>query len=370
MMDFSIQNLRKDEQIPLLLGQMYERFGYLQFKMEKFEEYDFYIENKSFLKSQKFITFQNSDGKLRALKPDITLSIVKNTNADENNADRRFYNEKVYRPSSSSNEIKEIAQTGLEYIGKVDVHIMTEVLNLAIRSLEVIDKDCVLDIANVDYLDAMLDEITDKYSVKKKLIACFGQKNAHGIEEICAVNDIAEADVIRLKRLVEISGPIAKGVGVLKSLASNERMEKAAEEIECIEKAFAKTKMAGRLNLDFSIIDDTNYYNGIIFSGYVRNIPRSILSGGRYDNLLVRMKKKNLQAIGFAVYFDDIERYYKNDKSDDIDTLIVWKQGGSIEALNRAVDTLSGEGKSFRVACSSEQTYCCTNVIYIESEEK
>ena len=28
-----------------------------------------------------------------------------------------------------------------------------------------------------------------------------------------------------------------------------------------------------------------NYYNGVVFQGYVNNIPSSILSGGQYDNL-------------------------------------------------------------------------------------
>lgn len=41
--------------------------------MSKFEEYDFYAENRSFLHSEAILTFTGLDGKLLALKPDVTL---------------------------------------------------------------------------------------------------------------------------------------------------------------------------------------------------------------------------------------------------------------------------------------------------------
>ena len=45
--------------------------------MNKFENYELYLENKSFLASENIVTFTDPSGKLLALKPDITLSILK-----------------------------------------------------------------------------------------------------------------------------------------------------------------------------------------------------------------------------------------------------------------------------------------------------
>ena len=42
--------------------------------MSKFEEYGFYSDNRDFLSTDGIIAFNNSAGKLMALKPDITLS--------------------------------------------------------------------------------------------------------------------------------------------------------------------------------------------------------------------------------------------------------------------------------------------------------
>lgn len=62
-----------------------------------------------------------------------------------------------------------------------------------------------------------------------------------------------------------------------------------------------------RLYLDFSIVNDMSYYNGIIFQGFINGISEGILSGGRYDRLLARMGKRG-GAIGFAVYLNLLER--------------------------------------------------------------
>ena len=58
---------------------LYNRYGYRPYRMNKFEEYDLYARNKDFLISDRVITFTDLNGKLMALKPDVTLSIVKNS---------------------------------------------------------------------------------------------------------------------------------------------------------------------------------------------------------------------------------------------------------------------------------------------------
>ena len=64
------------------LNQLYEGYGYRKFRMSKFEDYDLYAQNKDFLKKGHIITFTDVDGSLKALKPDITLSIIKNNSGD------------------------------------------------------------------------------------------------------------------------------------------------------------------------------------------------------------------------------------------------------------------------------------------------
>lgn len=75
--------------------------------------------NKDFLVSDRVITFNDTNGKLLALKPDVTLSIIKNTEDAPGIKTKLCYDEKVYRPSGSTHRFKEITQIGLECIGDI-----------------------------------------------------------------------------------------------------------------------------------------------------------------------------------------------------------------------------------------------------------
>ena len=132
-MNISESVLKSDERVALRLRELYGAYGYGQYKMSKFEEYDLYAGNKDFLISDNVITFTDTNGKLMALKPDVTLSIVKNTKEGEG-LRKVYYDENVYRISGSSRSYREIMQTGLECIGEIDDYAITEVLMLAAES--------------------------------------------------------------------------------------------------------------------------------------------------------------------------------------------------------------------------------------------
>ena len=70
---------------------------------------------------------------------------------------------------------------------------------------------------------------------------------------------------------------------------------------------FRDTPLLSRIQIDFSVVGDRSYYNGVIFKGFLSGVPDSVLSGGRYDKLLRRMKR-SARAVGFAVYLDKLER--------------------------------------------------------------
>ena len=98
--------LKKEERIAFSLRQLYRQYGYLQYKMSKFEEYDLYARNRDYLVSDNVITFTDTNGKLMALKPDVTLSIVRSIKDIPGYVNKYFYNENVYRVSRGSHMYK------------------------------------------------------------------------------------------------------------------------------------------------------------------------------------------------------------------------------------------------------------------------
>lgn len=295
--------LSPEELLGYKLCALYSTYGYDKYRMSKFEEYDLYVKNKDFLISDNVITFTDTDGKLLALKPDVTLSIIKNSKDNANDTMKVYYNENVYRVSKGTHSFKEIRQAGLEYLGKVDNDVLVEVLLLAKKSLDNISIDNVLEISQLDVVKEILNYAMVSESGTSKIISYLASKNAQGIQQVCEEEGLSEQNTSLLKKLVSVYGKAERVVEKLKEFEVNDATEKAVSNLIYTINALKDKGVS--VSVDFSIVSDLNYYNGLAFKGFVEGVPTSILSGGQYDTLMKKMNKK-AQAVGFAVYLDEI----------------------------------------------------------------
>ena len=304
-MNINYDVLDESEKIIFALRSLYSQSGYERYRMGKFEEYDLYSRNKEFLVSDAVITFTDTNGKLMALKPDVTLSIIKNNKDKPEKIQKLYYNENVYRVSKGSNSFREIMQTGLECFGKVDTACIREVLMLAAKSLELISEDFVLEISDLEILSSIIDDIPASEEIKQDILKCFGEKNQHGILQICRENDIAEEYAKPLQKLLMLYGNPDKVVDGLRELCREKNLQKEADRLLDVITVFRDTPLRDKIQIDFSAVSDMNYYNGIIFRGFLAGVPDGVLSGGQYDKLMQKMGRKS-KAIGFAVYLDKL----------------------------------------------------------------
>ncbi len=296
--------LNNDEKIIFNLRSIYSNAGYSQFKMSKFEEYDMYVANKDFLISDNIITFTDTNGKLMALKPDVTLSIIKGFKEKEGFVQKLYYNENVYRISKGTNAFKEIMQVGLECIGDIKEEDIAQVLLLAAKSLKSISKKAVLDISNVSLIAEVLDKVDS--SIKTEILKCIGEKNTFELQKVCKENNVDDATASLLKSLVSLYGKPSKVIPQLKELFTSDNAKQAIAQFESIAMLFETENLGDMLNIDFSVVNTIKYYNGIVFKGFIESVPNGVLSGGQYDKLLQKLGKK-AKAIGFAVYLDQLE---------------------------------------------------------------
>jgi ATP phosphoribosyltransferase regulatory subunit len=313
--------------------------------MSKFEEYDLYARNKDFLISDRVITFLDTNGKLMALKPDVTLSIVKNTRDDELGLKKLYYNENVYRASNDSHSFKEIPQVGLECLGELDSYSICEVLELAAKSLLCISTEGILDVSHLGLVSELMDAIGVPGGRKNDLLKCIGEKNTHEMLALCRSCGIENEKIQLLKQVLAANGKPEVVIPKLRDLLDGTIELQALEELEQITAALAGTAAGALLRIDFSAVDDMRYYNGIVFKGYVPSLPSSILSGGQYDKLMKKMGRKS-GAIGFAVYLDMLERMDQSRRAYDVDVLLVYEPGTSLCAIRSAAEQLKAEGAS------------------------
>ncbi|MCL2081170.1 MAG: ATP phosphoribosyltransferase [Oscillospiraceae bacterium] len=291
-MDF----LSYEEKAALKLRQLFHERGYTRVTPGRFQEYDLFAENRSFSNIGSVITFMDADGRLMALKPDVTLSIIKNT-PDTPAAQRLYYADEVYRLSRENREYKAISQIGVELIGGCRERANAEIVALALDSLKAAGKNTVLDISHMGFVSGLLDSLELNAHARKRLLDLIHAKDADGVLETLQSGGAERAE--RILALTLLRGGARESLGAARELVQNAEMRAAFDELAQISE-----KQSG-LTLDLSMVNDLDYYNGLVFRGYIEGAPAAVLSGGRYDGLMRRMGKQN-GAVGFAVTLNNL----------------------------------------------------------------
>ena len=326
--------MKQEEKAIFSLRALYQQYGYSQFKMSKFESYDLYMQNKDFLVSDGIITFTDTDGTLMALKPDVTLSIVKNFRGDQVPLQKVYYNENVYRISAASHSYREIMRTGLECMGNIGAYEICEVILLAAKSLRSISDHFVLDISHMQVIWDAIHACSLSYNDQIAVLTAIGDKNEDALDNYPL-----------LQKLVKTSGLLKEVLPVLTEFCTTDAAKAAVKQLETIETILEQNDLSKHVQLDFSIVNDMNYYNGIVFRGYIEGIPNSVLSGGQYDKLMEKMGK-DAGGIGFAVYLDQLSLLDTNPKKYDVDTVLLYTDDADISALSCKAGELTADGST------------------------
>ncbi|MBQ7099620.1 MAG: ATP phosphoribosyltransferase regulatory subunit [Oscillospiraceae bacterium] len=307
------------------LEELSRKLGYAPYKMSRFEEYELYVRNKDFLQSDRVITFSGRDGRLLAMKPDVTLSIVKNAPETPGAVRKVHYRENVYRMDRDTGNFREILQAGIECVGDVGFYEVAEVVYLAARSLEALGEGTILSLSHVGLIRHALEKSGLPASARVQALDCLRRKREQELRALCQTHGADEKLPVALLRARELSD--------LEAI-----MEPDSEAWQELRQIIGLLP-AERVRLDFSLGNDMKYYSGLVFKGYVRGVPNSVLSGGQYDRLLSHMGK-NARAIGFAVYLDQLERLEEADEW-DVDTLLLCPDAAPAEIL-AAAESLPG----------------------------
>ena len=304
-MEFSLANLQPKERASFALRALYEAAGCRKYHMGRFEEYGLYQANRSFLSSEQVITFTDLDGRLLALKPDVTLSIAKTAQPAPGETLRYYYHENVYRPSAESHTFQEISQMGLEMLGAVGEAQVQQAVCLAARSLDALGAEWVLEVSHMGYLFGLFDALGVPDAARAKLLEKLREKNAHELRAAAGAAGLADAAADILCSVLSLCGSYADTLAKAAALCRNDAMRAAVAELEAL--AVPLEKAGGVIRLDMTLAGEMEYYNGLVFQGYLKALPRPLLKGGRYD-LLMQKFTPGAGAIGFAVYLDELDR--------------------------------------------------------------
>ena len=339
-MELNLDFLRPQERLSLQLRQLYEGAGFRHYHMSRFEEYGLYQQNRRFLSDEQVLSFTDLDGRLMALKPDVTLSIAKNAQVEQGSCGRFYYLENVYRPSQESHTFQEISQMGLECIGCLEEGTAAQVVSLAVSSLALTERDFVLELSHMGFVSGLMDAVGAPEGVRPQLLRCSRDKNRHELRRCAAQAGLSPQGTEALCRLWALNGPWETVIDAAEPLALNAAMGSALAELRTLCAALESQGQTENLKLDLSLVNDMEYYNGLVFQGYLAGSPRAVLRGGQYDPLAEQFRP-GARAIGYGLYLSELDRPVQLENGGTVMLNVALPKG---RLGDKVYDLLSGVG--------------------------
>jgi ATP phosphoribosyltransferase regulatory subunit len=353
--------LTSEEKTVLALRGLYESYGYKRFKINKFEEYDLYAENRNFLVNGNVLTFTDTDGRLMALKPDVTMSVIKKTIGSDA-LEKIYYNENVFRSSAPDRGFTEIMQTGVECIGRLGMYDETEVLSLAAKTLAKVSPDYLLDVSDADFVTGFIKTVIGNPADRENFSEWIVSKNLPAVKNYFKRETAYEKLCAPLCAALSFYGSFDESLKLLAPLAVDETTEKALAELKNLSGVLPLYGITDKVKIDLSIPCDSEYYNGLIFRGFVKGVPEAVLSGGRYDCLAHKIGKRS-DAIGFALYHNLLERYSPETQTRSPDVCVLYDGTADPRELVSAVEKNISRGKSVRAVKNGEEADVNSEII-------
>ena len=306
MMDVFSLDLKKRRNCESLLKQIFTSNGYEEVVTPVFEYFDLFNNGVGKVPQNEMFLLTDISGQLMVLRPDSTKPIARLVSTRLKNAEfplRLYYNQAVYKRNIKLNrKMDEIMQFGGELIGKNGLETDIEMIKLAADSLKKFGSDFLIEIGHIDFFKSIIREIADDIKLCENMRQLVHNKNYPAIDNF---SDKLSADALnKLKVLPQLFGKEE----ILKNAGEIFTDKACIAALEYLNKLCTKLKeldLFDNISIDLGIVNDYDYYTGIVFKGYIKQSGDAVLSGGRYDTLYNDFDLK-LPAIGFALNVDDL----------------------------------------------------------------
>jgi ATP phosphoribosyltransferase regulatory subunit len=284
--------------------------------------------------------FFDRDNNTLVLRPDMTPAVarcVAKYFADEQMPLRLCYLERTFKNNSSyQGRLKERSESGAELIGDDSADADAEVIAMVIDSLKAAGlTDFQVELGQVAFYRSLLKEAALEPEVEEELNQLIENKNNFGVEELLKNQEIdASLKTIFLK-MPELFGSIEQ-ISEAKKLTDNQEALAAISRLEKVHSILESCGLAEYVSYDLGMLSKYQYYTGIIFKAYTYGTGDYIVTGGRYDKLLVQFGK-DTPAVGFAIVVDQLMAALSRQNIDTpvtlADTIVLYETSARERAL-------------------------------------
>ena len=300
-------------------------YGYEHIQTPSFEYFDIFSKDRGSVSDREMFKFFDRDNNTLVLRPDMTPAVarcVAKYFMDDDMPLRLCYLERTFKNNSSyQGRLKERAEMGAELIGDDSADGDAEMIAMVIDSLKAAGlKEFQVELGQVAFYRSLLEEAGFCGGVEEELNQLVENKNDFGVAELLKGQDIDEGLKQAFLKLPELFGSLEQ-IAQARKLTSAPRALAAIERLEQVHAILKSYGLADYVSFDLGMLSKYHYYTGIIFKAYTYGTGDYIVTGGRYDKLLVQFGK-DTPAVGFAIVVDQVMAALSRQQIDTPVTLV------------------------------------------------
>ncbi len=335
MRDLIGEEVNKKRKAQEVIEKVFGSFGYQQIMTPMLEYFDTYQQAFSNTDATEMYKFFDHEGNILSLREDMTVPICRVCASKFSNSRppfRFFYTSDVFKVRHVfAGKRGEVTDCGVECIG-LDESSDVEILYMALTVLnELKFQKYQLEIGNARFFQCACDSLNLTSEEKTKLADLVDRKSIVDLTEYVETLSLKEKE-----KQFFLALPFLTGTDIFSQaydICLSEEMKKEVDQLKTLYDKLKQLNMHTNISFDLGKIPHLDYYTGIIFEGYIQESGTSILSGGRYDNLMGRFGR-DLPACGFSIKLDYILDALEVDPNRNIK--LYYPKGKEVEALQKS----------------------------------
>ncbi len=189
--------------------------------------------------------------------------------------------------ASKGSQQRTLIQTGVELFGHQGIASDLEVLNLLMKTLELIGFQQVhLDLGHVGVLEGLLEPLRLSKSNTRELLSILRRKSLPDLEQFITLQNLQTPSAEHLLNLIHLQGDVGTLPRAKQELASaGATVSNALDDLQQLAEGLARFVPAEHLYFDLTELRGFRYHTGVVFAAYVPGLGQAIAKGGRYDHI-------------------------------------------------------------------------------------
>jgi len=282
---------------------VFESWSYEEVITPSVDYYDLFEQGMGPAEAQRGFRFTDSDGRLLALRPDVTSSVARvaaTLLADRPRPLRFCYAAPVFRqqPQSHAEWRRENTQLGCELIGAGGKQADLEVLRLAaeiLTRLNLQSSYCIT-INNVEFFNGVAAELNLDRPAREQFRRLIDTREAAELERFLKHDGRAFSQLTQLTGKRDVIQAARRLIDNARSVAALDSLEELWTEIESL-------GLQNSFEIDLGDVPNLDYYTGLSLKIFVHGAGASVGRGGRYDGLTGNFGRAE-PAVGFVLNLD------------------------------------------------------------------